>query len=98
MCRLRGGGGRSLKGGAQGGRDHVGRSRGGGGRNPWDTGLSRVSNLNLETFNRRWRVPSFFFSESEIHADVCLIHRFLKSWLFSASNIVSFFFLFFLKR
>ena len=47
--------------------------------------MSRVSDLNLETFNRRWRVPSFLHGdlplkskESEIHADVCRIQGFLK--------------------
>ena len=34
---------------------------------------------------------AIFRSESEIHADVCCSQRFLKIWLFSASNIVSFF-------
>ena len=45
--------------------------------------MSRVSNLNLETFNRRCRVPGFLhgdlpLGESEIHADVCCIEGVLK--------------------
>ena len=45
--------------------------------------MSRVSNLNLETFNRRWRVPSFLqgdlpLGEAEIHSDVCRVQGFLK--------------------
>ena len=45
--------------------------------------MSRVSDFNLETFNRRWRVPSFLhgdlpLKESEIRADVCRIQGFLK--------------------
>ena len=45
--------------------------------------MSRVSNLNLETFDRRWRVQSFLhgdltLGESEIHANVCRIQGFLK--------------------
>ena len=45
--------------------------------------MFRVSNLNLETFNRPWRVPSFCqgvlpLGESEIHADVCRVQGFLK--------------------
>ena len=40
--------------------------------------MSRVSNLNLEIFYRRWRVPSFLQGDSEIHADVCRVQDFLK--------------------
>ena len=40
--------------------------------------MSRVSNLNLEIFYRRWRVPSFLQGDSEIHADVCRVQGFLK--------------------
>ena len=42
--------------------------------------MSRVSNLNLEIFNRRWRVPSFLQGDSEIHADVCRVQGFLKGY------------------
>ena len=40
--------------------------------------MSRVSNLNFEIFNRRWRVPSFLQGDYEIHADVCRVQGFLK--------------------
>ena len=40
--------------------------------------MSRVSNLNLEIFNRRWRVPGFSQGDSEIYADVCRVQVFLK--------------------
>ena len=42
--------------------------------------VSRVSNLNLEIFNRRWRIPSFLQGDSEIHADVCRVQGFLKRY------------------
>ena len=40
--------------------------------------MSRVSNLNFEICNRRWRVPSFLQGDSEIRADVCRVQGFLK--------------------
>ena len=53
--------------------------------------VSRVSNLNLEIFNRRWRVPSFLQGDSEIHADVCRVQGFFEA-MFNTSNAVSLFF------
>ena len=57
--------------------------------------MSRVSNLNLETFNRRWRVPSFLqgdlpLGEAEIHADICRVQGFFEG-LFNTSNAVPLF-------
>ena len=40
--------------------------------------MSRMSNLDLEIFNRRWRFPSFLQGDYEIRADVCRVQGFLK--------------------